>query len=369
MFQTIIDYILQKYYDFDENKRLPNFANLGNIHYLAYYYSTYEYISKRFLDLEQHVNIEQYKDILGVLKMQKLIIKSNIIYEKFNENKSKNNILEYCQNKKNKITREIRSIKELNITKEFLILIQFLSDYIIYEKIEELVINKSFPGEYSYFIELKETIEETEYQVNNTNQFLSGISLSDLKYEKDKKERIFNKFYFEKDNVKKIQNKEFKKFMIIGDLNRSNSMNNLNMSIIGSNIFNNSKSNFNNNNIYLEDIEYNRNEDIDFDECFSIDNVRKNNTSNNININHNRSISNKNHQRKINFKSNNKYLKKENDSLNENSYEQEDFKLPSIQTNLNQRPMLHEEIEMFKQMVFNPEYLSQHARYILKFEK
>jgi hypothetical protein len=78
---------------------------------------------------------------------------------------------------------------------------------------------------------LKETFEETEIQVNNT-KFLSSLSLSALKFERNKKERIFNKFYFEKENVKKIQNKEFKNYLVFNDLNRSNSMNNLNTSII-----------------------------------------------------------------------------------------------------------------------------------------
>ena len=146
--------------------------------------------------------------------MEKLIIRSNILYKKLKENKSKDNNLEFCFYKKNKIKKEIRSIKELKISKEFLILIQFLIeirsikelkiskefliliqfliDYVIYEKIEELLINKSYPGEYSYLIELKETFEETEIQVNNT-KFLSSLSLSALKFERNKKERIFNK--------------------------------------------------------------------------------------------------------------------------------------------------------------------------------
>ena len=44
----------------------------------------------------------------------------------------------------------------------------------------------------------------------------------------------------------------------------------------------------------------------------------------------------------------------------------EDLRLPSIQTS--QNPM-YEEFDFLKKMVFDPEFLSQHARYILKFEK
>ena len=363
MLQTIINYIFEKYYGFDENKKPPNYSDLGNIHYLTFYYSVYDYLYKRIIDLEKTINIEQYRDILKVLRMEKLIIKSNILYKKLKENKLRNNNLEFCFFKKNKINKEIRSIKELKITKEFLILMQFLSDYIIYEKIEELLINKSYPGEYSYLIELKETIEETEIQVNNI-KFLSSLSLSALKFERNKKERIFNKFYFEKDNVKKIQNKEFKNYLVFGDLNRSNSMNNLNTSFIRSNLFNSSKSNFNNNIIkmFFEDVDYNKNDDIDVDECFYIDNISKYNTANNNNLNMNRIFK----KRKINYKLNSKYIKKDIDSSNDNSMELEDIRLPSIYSNLN--PM-NEEIDFFKKMVFNPEFLSKHARYILKFEK
>ena len=368
MFQALIGYILIKYYGFEENEDLPNFSNLGNIHYLTFYYSTFDYFYKRIMDLEKTRNIEQYIDILNILKMEKLIIKSNILYKKLKENKLKNNNLEFSIYKKYRINKEIYSIKELNITKEFLILIQFLSDYIIYEKIEELLINKSYPGEYSYLIELKETFEETEIQINNT-KFLSSLSLSALKFEKNKKERIYNRFYFEKDNIKKIQNKEFKNYLINSDINRSNSMINLNMSNINNNILNNSKSNFNsyynkvlNNNEYFD---YNKSDDIEVDEYFYIDKLRKHQTMNNSNSKRkNRRILNK---RKANYQFNNKQLlRKELDSSNENSIELEDFKLPSIQLNQNQ---FEDDNEFLKKMVFNPEFLSQQARNILKIEK
>ena len=371
MFQAIFDFILEKYYGYEDNKKPPNFSDFGNIHYLTFYYSTYDYIYKRIIELEKNINIEKYRDILKVLKLEKLILRSNYINNKFKENKSKDNNTEFCQFKKNRIIKEIRSIKELKLTKEFLILIQFLSDYIIYEKIEEIIINKSYPGEYSYLIELKETIEETEFQINNKN-FLSCLSLSALKFEKNKKERIFNKFYFEENRVKKIQNKEFKNYMI-NDLNRSNSMSNLNTSIIVSNIFNNSKSNFNNINNYFEEDEYKKSDDIDVDECFCVDSVRKNFTFSNSKINN---TSYKFLSKKINNKINNRYIKKENNSSNENSYEKEEFntlnanvQLPFIQTNQNQRQNMFENVDFLKKMVFDPEFLSQHARYILKFEK
>ena len=370
MFQTLINYILRKYYDFDENKTPPDFSNFGNIHYLSFYYSTYNYFSKRIKDLENTINIEKYKDILNVLKMEKLILKSNILYKKLKENKTKNNNIEFCQNKKHRINKEIRSIKELKITKEFLILIQFLIDYIIYEKIEEEIINNSYPGEYSYIIELKETIEETEIQINNMN-FLSSLSLSALKFEKNKKERIFNKFYFEKDRVKKIKNKEFKNYIYNNDLNHSNSLNNLNTSIMASTLLNNSKSNFNNNNnFFCEENDNKKIDDIDVNECLYVDSLQKNYSSNANNININKI---KTHRKKLN----NIYFKKDFYSFNnENSVGHEEknslntnIQLPSIRSFLNQNNQNMDENEHFEKMVFNPEFLSQKARYILKLEK
>ena len=370
MFQTLINYILRKYYDFDENKTPPNFSNFGNIHYLSFYYSTYNYFSKRIKDLENTINIEKYKDILNVLKMEKLILKSNILYKKLKENKTKNNNIEFCQNKKHRINKEIRSVKELKITKEFLILIQFLIDYIIYEKIEEEIINNSYPGEYSYIIELKETIEETEIQINNMN-FLSSLSLSALKFEKNKKERIFNKFYFEKDRVKKIKNKEFKNYIYNNDLNHSNSLNNLNTSIMASTLLNNSKSNFNNNNnFFCEENDNKKIDDIDVNECLYVDSLQKNYSSNASNININKI---KTHRKKLN----NIYFKKDFYSFNnENSVGHEEknslntnIQLPSIRSFLNQNNQNMDENEHFEKMVFNPEFLSQKARYILKLEK
>ena len=370
MFQTLINYILRKYYDFDENKTPPDFSNFGNIHYLSFYYSTYNYFSKRIKDLENTINIEKYKDILNVLKMEKLILKSNILYKKLKENKTKNNNIEFCQNKKHRINKEIRSIKELKITKEFLILIQFLIDYIIYEKIEEEIINNSYPGEYSYIIELKETIEETEIQINNMN-FLSSLSLSALKFEKNKKERIFNKFYFEKDRVKKIKNKEFKNYIYNNDLNHSNSLNNLNTSIMASTLLNNSKSNFNNNNnFFCEENDNKKIDDIDVNECLYVGSLQKNYSSNASNININKI---KTHRKKLN----NIYFKKDFYSFNnENSVGHEEknslntnIQLPSIRSFLNQNNQNMDENEHFEKMVFNPEFLSQKARYILKLEK
>jgi hypothetical protein len=354
MMNALINYILTKYYKHDENKGYLDFSNFGNIHYLSFYYSTFDYIYKRMIDNEKNININQYKDILNILQMKKLILKSNYLYKKLKENKTKDNNVEFCQNRKNRIINEIKSLKDLEITKECLVLIEFLCDYIIYEKIEELIINKSYPGEYSFFIELKETIEENEFQVNN-EKFLSTLSLSAFKFQKDKKERLFNKFYFEKDKIKQIKNKEFKNYITNELSNKSKTMNNFNSSITSSNNYN---SNFNNNknNIicFNDDENVNKNDDIMVDEFFYIDSKAKNEMSKK-NLNNNSSL----------------YNLKEKENFNDNSYDENKFndsslKLPSLFQN---QQKSYEEFEFLKQMIFNPDFLSQHARNVIKFEK
>ena len=357
MMNALINYILAKYYDYDENQKFPDFSNLGNIHYLAFYYSTYNYIYNRMIDNEKNINIDKYRDILNILQMEKLILKSNYLNKKVRENKSRDDKIELREYKKIKINSEIHSIKELNITKEFLILIEFLCDYIIYEKIEELLINNSYLGEYSYLIELKETLEETEFQMNNNN-FMTNLSLSALKFQKNKKERIFNKFYFEKDKIKQIKNKDFKNY-VFNDFNKSRTLNNFSTAIGNSVLFNSTNSNFNNMNFVREneDDEYNKYDDIDVDEFFYIDSKRRN--SNN----------------KLKTKKNNSNISiykskdKDNDYFNNNSLVEENntsFRLPNVYQN---QPQPYEEFEFLKKMIFDPDFLSHHARNVIKFEK
>ena len=357
MMSAIINYILTKYYDYDENQEFPDFSNLGDIHYLSFYYSTYNYIYKRMIDNEKNISIDKYKDILKILQMDKLILKSNILYKKLKKSKSKDNKAEFCEFKKIKINNEIKSLKELNIIKEFLVLIEFLCDYTIYEKIEDILINNSFPGEYSYLIELKETLEESAFQINS-NDFKSS-SLSALKFQKNKKERIFNKFYFEKEKIKQITNKDFKKY-VFNNNNKSRTLNNFSIPFGNSSIFNSSYSNFNFNNINNnnnEDNEYKKADDIEIDDFFYIDNKGKNS-------------GHKIQGKKQNFNISLYKKDRENDFLNENNSEDENnssIRLPNLYQN--QNPFPYEEFEFLKRMIFDPDFLSQHARNVIKFEK
>jgi hypothetical protein len=243
-------------------------------------------------------------------------------------------------------------------------LIEFLCDYIIYEKIEDILINSSSSGEYSYLIELKETLEETEFKINNNN-FISSSSLSVLKFQKNKKERIFNKFYFEKDKIKQIKNKEFKNY--IYDFNKSKTLNNFSTAMGNSGLLNSSYSNFNNmnsnNNINNEDNEYNKVDDIEVDDFFYIENKGRNNNNKLCGKKTNCNIS------LYKFKD----KERENEYFADNSFEDDNnssIKLPSVYPNrmtMQQSP--YEEFDFLKRMIFDPDFLSQHARNVLKFEK
>ena len=351
MMGALINYILYKYYEFDENLKYPDFSEMGDIHYLTFYYSTYDYIYKRMIHNEKNISIEKYKDILNLLQMDKLILKSNYLYQKLKKNKTKDYNKEFCEYKKIKINNEIKDIKKLNITKEFLVLIEFLCDFIIYEKIEETIINNSYTGEYSYLIELKENIEELEFKINNN---LISSSLSHLKFLKNKKERIFNKFYFEKDTIKQIKNKEFN-YKEQNDFYKSQTINNINNQIRNNSIFNNSNSNFNN---IIRDNEYNKDDDVDVDYFFLING-------------HTRNKNNKLNMKKINYNFP-LYKRKEEESnyFNENSSEDINnisIKLPHLYQKKPQKS--HEEFEVLKKIIFDPDLLSQHARDLIKFEK
>ena len=362
MMSALINEILAKYYNYDENQKFPDFSNMGNIHYLTFYYSTYDYIYKRMIDNEKNVSITKYKRILRILQMEKLVLKSNYLYKKLKESRTKdNNKNKYCEQKKIKITNEINSIKELEITKEFLVLIEFLCDYIIYEKIEDVLINNSYMGEYSYLVELKETIEESEFPKNNNNA-INSSSLSVLKFQKNKKERLYNRFYFEEDKIKQVKNKDFKNIALY-DFNKSRTMNNFSTALVNNSVFNSTNVNFINanniNDMNNEEKEYNKNDDIDIDEFFYIDSLlrKSNNKLNGRKMNSNKSLS--------------KLKEKDNFGYNENSFDEENnnnistIKLPHLY--YNQQP--YEEFEFLKKMIFDPDFLSQHARNVIKFEK
>ena len=197
---TIIHYLLLKYYKFDEHHQFQYFNTFGNIHYLCYYFDNLEDF-KRKLKFAEKSQIELYQKILDLLEIPKLILKINKLYQKkifFSKNK---NI-----SQKNKVSTLLSDIRELNIEKEILILIEFFCDFIQYENIEQHIINGSENDEYSTMIEIKEMLEQNELEKNN----IYVENLSAKKFYKNKLESTFNKFFFENNKIKIVKNRTFK---------------------------------------------------------------------------------------------------------------------------------------------------------------
>ena len=207
---TIIHYILKKYYKYDEHKQLPDIKIFNKMHLLCFYFDYLEDFKSKIKYADKTQN-ELYSKIIEILKMQKLIILSNVLQkklEKNNENIKKNDSVDdNC--KKNKVSNLLLFIKDIDLNYEIFLLIEFFCDFIIYEDIEQLVINGSDSEEYSTLIILKEILEQIEFDKNN----LSVKDLSNRKYYQDSLERIFNKFYFENDRIKVIKNKQFPKII------------------------------------------------------------------------------------------------------------------------------------------------------------
>ena len=202
---SIIYYILLKHYKFDEHKQIPKIKNFGDFHYLCYYIDNFEDFKTK-LKFAEKSQIDLYQKILDILEIKNLILKSNFLKQKKEENENENKNLMDDISQKNKVSSLLLLIKELNIDKDILILIEFFCDFIIYENIEQVVINGAMNDEYSMLIEIKEILEMIEFGKKNSNI----NDLSNKKYYKNKLERIFNKFYFENDKIKIIKNKNFK---------------------------------------------------------------------------------------------------------------------------------------------------------------
>ena len=202
---SIIHYILLKHYKFDEHKQIPNFKSFGNFHCLCYYIDVLEDFKSK-LKFAEKSQIDLYQNILDILEIKKLILKSNYLKYKKEEYEKKYQNLLNDNSQKERVSWLLLFIKELKIDKDIFILIEFFCDFIIYEGMEEVAINGALNDEYSSLIEIKEILEQMELDKKN----LSLKDLSNKKYYKNKLERIFNKFYFENDKIKIVKNKNFK---------------------------------------------------------------------------------------------------------------------------------------------------------------
>ena len=196
MFITIVNVILQKYFHIKKEDLIPLSFNLfDSIFIISIYFRLYDDFIKKF-DIENIKNIF-YVEIIKILSMDKLILKANILYE----NNKKNKILFDSQNQKLIIKNKINFIYQLEIIEEFLILIQFLYDYILYEKIDKIFINNEMSKDYALFIEFKESFEQNH--IENTQD----LSLSDKKFNQIHLDILHQQFYFEQEKIKYMMNK------------------------------------------------------------------------------------------------------------------------------------------------------------------
>ena len=199
MMNTIVRHLLVKYYKYIDVINIPKFENENtNFHFLSYYFDNYENIKQKF----SYSDIKDNKiiDIMNILEMTKLSLKSNELF--FNKKKVTNFIINDINN--NKYNEEINYLESLEIKDEIIVLLIYLCDFIIYDNLEQILINGGYPNEYSYLIRFKEIIKEKELKLKEKE-----IALSERKYQKNQIERLHNKFYFKLYKIEEIKNSKF----------------------------------------------------------------------------------------------------------------------------------------------------------------
>ena len=197
----IINTILEKYFHIKKEDLIPlDFDIFDSVSLISIYYQLYDDLVNKF-NIQNLKNIF-YEEIIKILSMEKLILKSNVL----NENRRKNK-LEIEKSKlskgKTKIKNNIIFINQLGIIEDFLILIQFLYDYILYEKIDKILLNKEKTNEYALFIEFKESIEQ------NYSESTQNVSLSLKKFNQTHIDILHQQFYFQQEKIKYMRNKLF----------------------------------------------------------------------------------------------------------------------------------------------------------------
>ena len=302
MFITIVNVILQKYFHIKKEDLIPLSFNLfDSIFIISIYFRLYDDFIKKF-DIENIKNIF-YVEIIKILSMDKLILKANILYE----NNKKNKILFDSQNQKLIIKNKINFIYQLEIIEEFLILIQFLYDYILYEKIDKIFINNEIAKDYSLFIEFKESVEQNH--IENTQE----LSLSDKKFNQIHLDILHQQFYFEQEKIKYMMNKIYP--------SRNKKIREIK-------------------NYYNFDRDYLPQDDIKVNDLFKIKKIKNN------------SFSYENNKRF--YKLNNQIIKKNlNTSNNISQSKQRD----------------NEELKILKEIINNNEILTNHTRMLINNEK
>ena len=195
----ILNFILEKFYHISKDKLIPFHIKLRSIFLISIYFYIYEKFEENFKSDPKNIF---YEKIVKILSMDKLILKGNILFEYILKNKNEIKKGKF-NNKKTLINHKISFIEQTDILEEIIILIQFYYDFILYEKIDQILLNSTISGEYIIFIEIKETLHQQKLE--QTNLF----SLTDKNYKKIQFDILNHQFYFSQEKIKLMRDKIF----------------------------------------------------------------------------------------------------------------------------------------------------------------
>lgn len=195
---NILNYILIRYNKYEKENAIT--TDQPKFHLIPIYFDIYDHFVKNYndkllqierkrlkMDLTQE---KKYDEIIKALKMDNLIMKSNFLFHKMDLGYEK----KMFNDKKNVLKEKIEMLDELNIKKEVTIFIQFLSDFLIFDKIDnKLLLDPNYKQDYGFFIEFKEHLFEKADVIPST--------LSDKKYQQNQIENLNNAFYFKRGRI------------------------------------------------------------------------------------------------------------------------------------------------------------------------
>ena len=192
---SLLNFMFENHYHYKVKNLIPENLKINSIHLLPIYFFLYDNFVNELTKIK--INNNFYEKLIEIISMDKLILKGNDlikIFIEFNtEKKHYNKVL--------LIKEKINFIKQLDIYEDFLILLQFFSDFIVYEKISDNFLNENLSIEYSDFIQFKEIIEKLETENSNL------ISLSDKKFQRNNLETLTNKFFFMQKKIELLKKK------------------------------------------------------------------------------------------------------------------------------------------------------------------
>ena len=311
----ILNFVLEKFYHIPKDKLIPIHIKLRSIFLISIYFYIYAKFEKNFKSDPKNIF---YDKIVKILSMDKLILKGNILFEYILKNKTEIKKGKF-NNKKTLINHKISFIQQTNILEEIIILIQFYYDFILYEKIDQILLNSIISGEYIIFIELKETLHQQKLE--QTKFF----SLTDKNFKKTQFDILNHQFYFSQEKIKFMRNKIFPpkiKYKVVF------------------------KKYYNYDNDYISKDDFRSDDILKVNKVIKINNTFVSQKSYSRNKNKNlldMNISEIENKKYLTFNNFYKITKRKNDNLNE--------------------------IKKFISIINNDELLAEHSRYIIKNEK